>query len=96
MVKVITGNGNMSDKYELKPVDLLSWYGLLNSMPKQWEKTLQTEPAVVNTLDENRCLIRLQYKQVTFILHSFYMCFLQVSNIPTCILITKLADFLGM
>ena len=49
MVKVITEIGNMSDKYQLKPVDFLSWCGLLNSMPK-----LQIKPAVVNSLDEDR------------------------------------------
>ena len=44
---VIDGEGNnrkreyMSDKYQLKPVDILSWDGLLNSTPKQWKKKLQ-------------------------------------------------------
>ena len=47
----------MSDKYQLKAVDFLSWYRLLNSIPKHWKKKLQVEPAVVNTLDEDRCLL---------------------------------------
>ena len=56
---VIDSEGNnrkweyMSDKYQLKPVDFLSWYGLLNSIPKQWKKKLQIEPAVDNTFDED-------------------------------------------
>ena len=60
---VTDGEGNsskweyMSDKFQLKPADFLSWYGLLNSVTKQWTKKLQIEPAVVNTLDEDRCLI---------------------------------------
>ena len=59
---VIDGEGNnrkweyMSDKYQLKPADFLFWYGLLNSVPKQWKEKLQVEPAVVNTFDEDRCL----------------------------------------
>ena len=67
---VIDGEGNswkweyMSDKYQLKPVDFLSWYGLLNSIPKQWKKKLQTEPAVVNTLDEDRCPLSVNDKVI--------------------------------
>ena len=44
---VIDGEGNnrkweyMSDKYQLKPVDFLSWYGLLNSIPKQWKRNFR-------------------------------------------------------
>ena len=30
----------MSDKYQLKPADFFSWYGLLISIPKQWKKKL--------------------------------------------------------
>ena len=52
----------MSDKYQLKAVDFLSWYRLLNSIPKQWKKKLQIEPAVVNTLDEDRCLLSVNDK----------------------------------
>ena len=67
---VIDGEGNnrkweyMSDKYQLKPVDFLSWYGLLNSIPKQWKKKLQIEPAVDNTFDEDRCPLSVNDKVI--------------------------------
>ena len=67
---VIDGKGNnrkwkyMSDKYQLKPVDFLSWYRLLNPIPKQWRKKLQIEPAVVNTLDEGRCPLTVNDKVI--------------------------------
>ena len=54
----------MSDKYKLKPVDFLSWYGLLNSAPKQWKKKLQIEPTVINTLDEDSCLLSVKDKVI--------------------------------
>ena len=71
----------MSDKYQLKPVDFLSWYGLLNLIPKQWKKKIQTEPAVVN-MDEDRCILSVKDKvidissltsrQIYDLLHSKY------------------------
>ena len=67
---VIDSEGNnrkweyMSDKYQLKPVDFLSWYGLLNSIPKQWKKKLQIEPAVDNTFDEDRCPLSVNDKVI--------------------------------
>ena len=54
----------MSDKYQLKPVDFLSWYGLLNSIPKQWKKKLQIEPAIGNTFDEDRCPLSVNDKVI--------------------------------
>ena len=67
---VIDSEGNnrkceyKSDKYQLKPVDFLSWYGLLNSIPKQWKKKLQIEPAVDNTFDEDRCPLSVNDKVI--------------------------------
>ena len=54
----------MSGKYQPRPVDFLSWHGLLDSIPKQWKKKLQIEPAVVSTLDENRCLLSVKDKVI--------------------------------
>ena len=54
----------MSDKYQLRPADFLSWYGFFNSIPKQWKKKLQIEPTVVNTLDEDRCLVSVKDKVI--------------------------------
>ena len=54
----------MSDKYQLRPGDFLYWYGFLKSIPKQWKKKLQIEPAVVNTLDEDRCPLSVNDKVI--------------------------------
>ena len=47
---VVSGDGrvyswdNISTKFQLKPIEFLKWYGLINAIPFQWKKKIQDNP----------------------------------------------------
>ena len=34
----------ISAKFQLKPIEFLKWYGLINAIPSQWKKKIQDNP----------------------------------------------------
>ena len=56
---------SISQTYDLKPIDFLKWYGVLQSIPLSWKKVIRSCTEILEGEKESNCRIEFEGKYIT-------------------------------
>ena len=70
---------NISQTYDLEPIDFLKWFGVLQSIPLSWKK-IRSCTEILEGEEESNCGIEFEGKYIYKLLQKLYISYLSVAS----------------